>query len=130
MTNRIAKYILITSLFLCISNVAMAFDGFSVFYLNNEHFNRIDEVSNAQGGVNYTDESGRPLGHSLKNSDGSFSYKDKIGLLVGSSAEVSKGNFVYKNKLGNPIGHAVTEKDGSTIYKDIKENVIAVASAD
>lgn len=115
---------------LFVSNIAMATGGFSVFYLNNEHFHRIDEVSDHQGGIIYNDEVGRLLGSSSKGADGSLSYRDKRGLLVGSSSADSHGKTIYTDKLGNQIGSSAVNSDGSTVYKNKKGDVVAVASAD
>ncbi|WP_145567083.1 hypothetical protein [Yersinia aleksiciae] len=112
------------------SNLALATGGFSVFYLNNERFHRIYQVSNHQGEIAYKDEIGRHLGSSSKKSDGSLSYRDKIGLLIGSSSTDSHGKTRYIDMIGNQIGSSVMDSDGGIVYKNKQGDVVAVASAD
>lgn len=112
-----------------LSYAATAMGGFSVFFLNDEQFSRIDEVSDQHGGIVYKDELGRQLGSSSKESNGGYSYRDKLGLLIGSSSTDSHGKTLYKDKLGNQIGSSEVQSDGSTVYKDNTGDVVAEASA-
>src|SRR5471030_601460 len=89
-----------------LSYAATAMGGFSVFFLNDEHFSRIDEVSDQHGGVVYKDELGRQLGSSSKESNGGYSYRDKFGNQIGSSEVQSDGSTVYKDKTGDVVAEA------------------------
>lgn len=125
--KRIIPFLLL-SCTLVFSSMSLAVDGFSVFYLDGEHFRQVNVATDHQGKTVYTDENGRQLGVSIEKADGSFSFRDKLGLIVGSAVKISHDKTLYKDKAGKEIGNSIIKSDGSIDYRNNKGNVVAVAS--